>query len=233
MDATRHTCLKLEVPTNAQPNDRSSIFVKGTWNHHHFDLSITDGLNAWSCHATEDEVLLRAAQWDQEPSDYVALAERYLGFQQPGSVYGFTDAGNGDRRLSWTFDKEGMKLEWRWKCKPASDNKTTTAGILDFLMDANIRLSEEVVRKTQLFERLKSESERCLAQSEKICDEKVEFETAIYAKFLNVLNAKKAKLREYRDQLSKQTTTGSKLKQEEYSSDKTESFDDESDAEKN
>lgn len=51
--------------------------------------------------------------------------------------------------------------------------------------------------------------------------------------FLNVLNAKKAKLREYRDQLSKQTTTGSKLKQEEYSSDKTESFDDESDAEKN
>lgn len=52
--------------------------------------------------------------------------------------------------------------------------------------------------------------------------------------FLNVLNAKKAKLREYRDQLSKQTTTSSKLKQEEdYSSDKTETYDDESDAEKN
>ena len=44
-------------------------------------------------------------------------------------------------QLSWTFDKEGMKLEWRWKCQPASDNKTTTAGILNFLMDANIRLS--------------------------------------------------------------------------------------------
>uniref|UniRef100_A0A9I9DI37 DNA repair protein XRCC4 n=1 Tax=Cucumis melo TaxID=3656 RepID=A0A9I9DI37_CUCME len=239
MDAIRHTCLKLEVPTNAQPDERSSIFVKGTWNHHRFDLSITDGLHAWTCHATEDEVRLRAAQWDQEPSDYVALAERYLGFQQPGSIYGFADAGNGYKRvlvlmqLSWTFDKEGMKLEWRWKCQPASDNKTTTAEILNFLMDANIRLSEEVVRKTQSVERLKAESEKCLAQSEKICDEKVEFETAIYAKFLNVLNAKKAKLREYRDQLSKQTTTGSKLKQEEYSSDKTESFDDESDAEKN
>lgn len=49
--------------------------------------------------ATEDEVRLRAAQWDQEPSEYVALAERYLGFQQPGSVYGFSDAGNGDKRV--------------------------------------------------------------------------------------------------------------------------------------
>ncbi|XP_022971997.1 DNA repair protein XRCC4 isoform X2 [Cucurbita maxima] len=190
MDAIRHTCLKLEVPTNAQPDGRVSIFVKGTWYQHRFDLSITDGLNAWTCHATEDEVRLRAEQWDQEPSDYVGLAERYLGFQQPDSVYDFADVGNGDKR-------------------------------------------EEVVRKTQSFEKLKVESEKCLAQSERICEEKVEFETALYAKFLNVLNTKKAKLREYRDQFPKQTTTSSKLKQDDEYSDKTESFDDDSDAEKN
>ena len=51
--------------------------------------------------------------------------------------------------------------------------------------------------------------------------------------FLNVLNTKKAKLREYRDQFPKQTTTSSKLKQDDEYSDKTESFDDDSDAEKN
>lgn len=34
-----------------------------------------------------------------------------------------------------------MKLEWRWKCKPSTNNKKTTSDILDFLMDANIRLS--------------------------------------------------------------------------------------------
>ena len=44
-------------------------------------------------------------------------------------------------QLSWTFEKEGTKLEWRWKCQPAPNSKETTAGILDFLMDANIRLS--------------------------------------------------------------------------------------------
>lgn len=44
-------------------------------------------------------------------------------------------------QLSWTFKKEGTKLEWRWKFQPSPDEKKTTAGILDLLMDANIRLS--------------------------------------------------------------------------------------------
>jgi DNA-repair protein XRCC4 len=66
-------------------------------------------------------------------------------------------------------------------------------------MEANIRVSEEVVNKTRSFEKMKSEAERCLAQGEKLCDEKTEFENATYAKFLSVLNAKKAKLRAVRD----------------------------------
>lgn len=48
-------------------------------------------------------------------------------------------------QLSWTFEKQGTKLEWRWKCQPSSNNKQTTAEILDFLMDANIRLSVRAV----------------------------------------------------------------------------------------
>ncbi|KAL5542166.1 hypothetical protein UlMin_009876 [Ulmus minor] len=223
-DAARHTCLKLE------PKGDEPIFVKGTWFDSRFDLSITDGLEAWICRASEEDVRDRAAQWDQPVLEYVALAERYLGFQQPGSVYGFADAGDGQKRLSWTFEKEGTKLEWRWKCQPAPDSKKTTAGILDFLMDANIRLSDEVVRKSQSFERLKVEAEKCLAQSEKISSGKVEFESATYAKFVGVLNSKKAKLRELRDQLAKQDNAG-KLPQEEEeeSTDKTVSFDEGSD----
>ncbi|XP_040368373.1 DNA repair protein XRCC4 isoform X5 [Rosa chinensis] len=132
----RHSCLKLE-PRESQP-----IFVKGTWFDSRFDLSITDGLNAWVCHASEDAVRDRAAQWDQPVSEYVSLAELYLGFQHSDSVYGFTDAGDGHKRLSWTFEKEGTKLEWRWKCQPSPNSKETTAAVLDFLMDANVGLSE-------------------------------------------------------------------------------------------
>lgn len=50
--------------------------------------------------ATEEEVAERAAQWDQPVSEYLELAERYLGFQQPNSVYGFSDALEGSKRVS-------------------------------------------------------------------------------------------------------------------------------------
>ncbi|KAJ4833679.1 DNA repair protein xrcc4 [Turnera subulata] len=237
--APRHTCLKLV--TEPDP-----IFVKDTWFSSHFHLSITDGLHSWLCNATEEEAKERAEQWDQPVSVYIQLAETHLGFQMPGSVYRFTDAGDGYKRLSWTFEKEGTKLEWRWKCQPSPDSKKSTAGILDFLMDANIRLSfldfdvslvanivrvdEEVVKKTESFERLKGEAEKCLTQSEKFSSEKMEFESAIYGKFLSVLNAKKRKLRELRDQLSKKEASG-KFPQEE-ESEKTESFDEDTDHEK-
>ncbi|XP_021801852.1 DNA repair protein XRCC4-like isoform X1 [Prunus avium] len=215
----KHTCLKLQLKEAQQP-----IYVKGTWFESRFDLSITDGLNAWICHASEEQVRDRAAQWDQPVSEYVALAERYLGFQHPDSAYGFADAGDGHKRLSWTFEKEGTKLEWRWKCQPSPNSKQTTAAVLDFLMDANVGLSEEVVRKTQSFERLKVEAEKCLALSEKLTNEKIEFESAIYAKFLGVLNSKKAKLRELRDKISKQEIAGKLPEEEEVSSDQTEPF---------
>ncbi|XP_010512067.1 PREDICTED: DNA repair protein XRCC4 [Camelina sativa] len=214
-EKTKHTCLRLEI-SGADP-----IFVKGTWYHSRFDISVTDGSSSWICNATEEDVAERAAQWDQPVSEYLELAEQYLGFQQPDSVYGFSDALEGSKRLSWTFEKEGTKLEWRWKCKPSHDNKKITVGVLDFLMEANIRLSEEVVNKTRSFEKMKSEAERCLAQGEKLCKEKTEFEDATYAKFLSVLNAKKAKLRALRDK-----EDSGKAAEEEESTDKTESFDD-------
>lgn len=172
----------------------------------------------------------RASQWDQPVSEYIDLAERYLRFQQPGSDYAFSDAGSGHKRLSWTFEKEGTKLEWRWKCKPLADSKKTTTEIMDFLMDANIRLGEEVVIKTQSCERLKEEAEKCLAQSEKFSNEKVEFENAIYVKFLGVLNSKKSKLRDLRDQLSKSGNLGKSPREEKgESTDKTETYNSESD----
>lgn len=49
--------------------------------------------------ATEEEVKERAAQWDQPVTEYIELAERYLGFQQPGSVYQFVDAGDDYKRV--------------------------------------------------------------------------------------------------------------------------------------
>ncbi|CAK9162634.1 unnamed protein product [Ilex paraguariensis] len=123
MDSPRHTCLKLEVPNTSEPEQTESIFVKGTWFASRFHLSITNGLDAWICNGSEDDVGERSYQWDQPVSEYIELAERYLGFQQPGSVYGFFDAGNGDRReevVSKAQSCEKLKVEAE-KCLAQSE----------------------------------------------------------------------------------------------------------------
>lgn len=72
------------------------------------DLSLIRVLHFLLCNfwgffaASEEEVEERASQWDQPVSEYIDLAEKYLGFQQPGSVYGFDDAGTGHKRVSFS-----------------------------------------------------------------------------------------------------------------------------------
>uniref|UniRef100_A0A0D9VYT3 XRCC4 N-terminal domain-containing protein n=1 Tax=Leersia perrieri TaxID=77586 RepID=A0A0D9VYT3_9ORYZ len=229
----RHSCAKLSVAVEdpkAADAGGGAVFVKATWRPTRFSLAVTDGAGAWVAEASDAEVRLRAEQWDQPVGDYLALAERYLAFQQPSSTYSFHDAGNGNRRLSWTFEKQGTKLEWRWKLQPSPNTQQTIAEILDFLMDANIRLSEEVVRKTQSFDKLKQESEKCLQQSERLNIEKADFEQATFSKFVAVLNSKKAKLRQLKEKLVELESTDKAPKEEEdNSTDKTELFEGESD----
>ncbi|KAG0547668.1 hypothetical protein BDA96_01G100200 [Sorghum bicolor] len=235
----RHSCAKLSVPVEdpkAVAAGAGTVFVKATWLPSRFSLAVTDGAGAWAADASDHEVRLRAEQWDQPVTDYLALAERYLAFQQPDSTYSFHDAGKGNRRLSWTFERQGTKLEWRWKLQPSPNTQQTISEILDFLMDANIRLSEEVVRKTQSFDKLKQEAEKCLQQSERFNNEKTEFEQATFSKFVAVLNSKKAKLRQLRDKVVELESAGKPPKeeveqQEENSTDRTELFEGESDKE--
>ncbi|ESQ47539.1 hypothetical protein EUTSA_v10021924mg [Eutrema salsugineum] len=78
---------------------------------------------------------------------------------------------------------------------------------------------DKVVNKTRSVEKMKSEAEKCLAQGEKICHEKTEFEDATYGKFLSLLNTKKAKLRALRDKEDSERAV-----EEEESTDKAESF---------
>lgn len=239
----RHSCAKLSVPVEdpkAVTASGGTVFVKATWLPSRFSLAVTDGAGAWVADASDHEVRLRAEQWDQPVADYIALAERYLAFQQPGSTYSFHDAGKGQRRLAWTFERQGTKLEWRWKLQPSPNTQQTISEILDFLMDANIRLSEEVVRKTQSFDKLKQEAEKCLQQSERFNNEKAEFEQAAFSKFVAVLNSKKAKLRQLRDKVvelepavkpPKEEAGQEQEEEEENSTDRTELFEGESDKE--
>ncbi|RLN38833.1 hypothetical protein C2845_PM01G28670 [Panicum miliaceum] len=71
---------------------------------------------------------------------------------------------------------------------------------------------EEVVRKTQSFDKLKQEAEKCLQQSERFNTGKAEFEQATFSKFVAVLNSKKAKLRQLRDKVAELESADKPLK---------------------
>eukprot|EP00250_Pteridium_aquilinum_P029455 c3941_g1_i1 orf=103-1077(+) len=191
------TCARLMMGSPPSP-----LFIKGSWFPHHFLLSITDGLHCWTCQATEQAVAERAAGWDESITEYLQRAQFYLSHQHPESSYAFVADGE-HRKLSWTMEKHGTKLEGKWKCEKAKDDRQITCSILNFLMDSNVKLSDEVLRKTQSFERMKGEAEKCLKQSEQFKNEKQQFEVDVFRKFVAVLNSKKSKLRELRDKLAR------------------------------
>lgn len=191
------TCARLVI--GSPP---SLVFIKGTWFPHHFLLSISDGLHCWTCNATEQAVAERASGWDESVTEYLQRAQFYLSHQHPESMYAFIADGE-NRKLSWTMEKHGTKLEGKWKCEKAKNDQQITCDILNFLMDSNVKLSDEVLRKTQSFERMKGEAEKCLKQSEQFKNDKQQFEIDIFKKFVAVLNSKKAKLRELRDKLTR------------------------------
>ncbi|KAI5061134.1 hypothetical protein GOP47_0023639 [Adiantum capillus-veneris] len=191
------TCARLMLGSPPSP-----LFVKGTWFPRSFRLSISDGLHCWTCNATEQAVAERAAGWDESVSEYLQRAQFYLSLQHPDSTYAFLADGE-NRKLSWTMEKHGTKLEGKWRCEKAKNDQEISCNILNFLMDSNVKLSDEVLRKTQSFERMKVEADKCLKQSEQFKNEKQQFETDIFRKFVAVLNSKKSKLRELRDKLAR------------------------------
>jgi DNA-repair protein XRCC4 len=101
MAAPRHSCAKLSVAVeDPKAAGGGGVFVKATWHPTRFSLAVTDGGGAWVADPPDTEVRLRAEQWDQPVAEYLALAERYLAFEQPTSSYSFHDAGNCSRRVS-------------------------------------------------------------------------------------------------------------------------------------
>lgn len=63
----------------------------------------------------------------------------------------------------------------------SSLGKYGVAFCLDLIIPVRY-MQDEVVWKTQSFDKLRVEAEKCLAQSERFSNEKTEFEDAIYAK---------------------------------------------------
>ncbi|KAL3700340.1 hypothetical protein R1sor_018362 [Riccia sorocarpa] len=215
-------CARLVVEQPDTASGTGVIYLKSRWFATHFTLSISDGFNAWTCQASPEEVSRKAFSWDYTVTQYLDQAKEHLDHQNPECTYSFTPIGDGGRKLSWTLEKDGVRLVAHWKAEKSSNPKEITSDILDCLMNGSARLSEELQRKTRSFESLKSEAAQLTAQSQKFRDLKIQFEDDIYRKFVAVLNSKKAKLRELRNAVLKVPGAG-KGKENDEMVDETES----------
>ncbi|KAG6553569.1 hypothetical protein Mapa_004482 [Marchantia paleacea] len=193
-------CARLVVQQPDCAGGTGVIYVKSRWFASHFCLSISDGLDAWTCQPSPEEVSRKAFSWDYTVTQYLDQAKEHLDHQNPDCTYSFTSVGDGGRKLSWTLEKDGVRLVAHWKAEKSLDPRETTCTILDCLMDGSSRLSEELQRKIRSFDNMRAEASRLTAQTQKFRDQKIQFEDDIYRKFVAVLNAKKAKLRELRAQ---------------------------------
>ncbi|BBM98184.1 DNA-repair protein XRCC4 [Marchantia polymorpha subsp. ruderalis] len=191
-------CARLVVQRPDCTGGTGVIYVRSRWFASHFNLSISDGLNAWTCQPSPEEVSRKAFSWDYTVTQYLDQAKEHLDHQNPDCTYSFTSVGDGGRKLSWTLEKDGVRLVAHWKAEKSLDPRETTCTIMDCLMEWSSRLSEELQSKIKSFENMKAEATRLTAQTQKFRDQKIQFEDDIYRKFVAVLNSKKAKLRELR-----------------------------------
>ncbi|CAM6087376.1 unnamed protein product [Calypogeia fissa] len=223
-------CARFEVKQPDAPEGRGVIFVKSRWFATKFSMWVTDGLDAWVGEVSEEEVSRKAFSWDCTVAEYLEAAEKYLGVQDSTSVYSFISQGNGARKLSWTLVRDGVELIANWRMEKSLNPKEITCDILDFLMTGSSRLSEELQRKRRSLEQQKAEADRSLAQSVKFRDERLQFEEEIYKKFVAVLNSKKNKLRDVKEQALRLSASEAK-NAEEGNAESQDEFDEETDRE--
>ncbi|KAJ7555633.1 hypothetical protein O6H91_05G047500 [Diphasiastrum complanatum] len=143
------TCSRMVLEEQGKPLEKRVIYVMGIWFSDHFSLSVSDGLHSWTCLVSKEVIVNRASQWDVSVQEYIKDANFYLSHQQPGSIYSFTSVGESQMRLSWTMEKNGTKLEGRWRLEKENNEAQVTREILDFLMDSNIKLSFVAVLNTK------------------------------------------------------------------------------------
>ncbi|XP_024518213.1 DNA repair protein XRCC4-like [Selaginella moellendorffii] len=184
------TCARLRL------QDDRSVYARVQWTPGAFTLDVSDGFQAWSCSPSRDMIEDRASQWDQSVADYLRDVRSRLSEHQASSVYKLETPSSNEAKLSWTIQRAGTTLESRWKLIKSADSKAINCQILDFVLEADTKIREELKNKTRLFNSMKAEVDKYLEQNKRLVQEKNQSEEELIRKFVALLNSKKAKLRE-------------------------------------
>nr|XP_022335751.1 DNA repair protein XRCC4-like isoform X2 [Crassostrea virginica] len=172
-----------------------------------FHLSVSDGTKVWNGKFDEDDIdnMRKTLKMD-----YESLLTKTK------------DALTCERSSGWSFEYKlnSQKTEFQWNyapdeeltytlgscaLKPARDPSKSMCEILNHCIDRNKEMKERLSTLQTDYDRISQERANALKRLEKCVMAKEELEKELYSKFVDVLNSKKEKIRQLKNNYSNGT----------------------------
>ncbi|XP_049593562.1 DNA repair protein XRCC4 isoform X2 [Syngnathus scovelli] len=219
MPAEMHSSVR-EIPLSSEPD--SSYFLRvdesGRGLAYGFQLLLSDGRHAWSGEASEASVSQEAAELEMSTEKYVQDLREALTGEAGVHSYRFALApATPDGALTLTYDKVQKDISFRLgstRLGPVTEPEQIVGALLSRSLEraASLERHNRELREHNL--RLRREHVRFGAELERYTSGKEALEAELYARFLHVLNEKKAKMRGLRQTLEQLREAGSGEKRE-------------------
>nr|XP_049593560.1 DNA repair protein XRCC4 isoform X1 [Syngnathus scovelli] len=213
MPAEMHSSVR-EIPLSSEPD--SSYFLRvdesGRGLAYGFQLLLSDGRHAWSGEASEASVSQEAAELEMSTEKYVQDLREALTGEAGVHSYRFALApATPDGALTLTYDKVQKDISFRLgstRLGPVTEPEQIVGALLSRSLEraASLERHNRELREHNL--RLRREHVRFGAELERYTSGKEALEAELYARFLHVLNEKKAKMRGLRQTLEQLREAG-------------------------
>ncbi|XP_037122080.1 DNA repair protein XRCC4 isoform X2 [Syngnathus acus] len=209
-----------EIPLSSEPD--SSYFLRvdesGRGLAYGFQLLLSDGRHAWSGEASEASVRQEAAELEMSTEKYVQDLREALTGEAGVHSYRFALApATPDGALTLTYDKVQKDISFRLgstRLGPVTEPEQIVGALLTRSLERATSLERHNRELREHNLRLRREHVRSGAELERYASGKEALEAELYARFLHVLNEKKAKMRGLRQTLEQLREAGSGEKRE-------------------
>ncbi|XP_077979207.1 DNA repair protein XRCC4-like [Glandiceps talaboti] len=179
-----------------------------------FNLVLSNGTAAWTGEITLDELESMAEAIKMDPSDYITQTCKALTREVTGRItfqYQIKKYKGDSIELSWkkVMDTDRIKFQLGSVVLEKSTNTAETVReIIEFSIEKMGDLKKTISTLESNNERLSAERRSALKRLEKCVDLKSEVESDLYGKFQVLVNEKKAKIRQLKEDVTEARRIG-------------------------
>ncbi|XP_062924601.1 DNA repair protein XRCC4 isoform X4 [Mobula hypostoma] len=182
-----------------------------------FTITLCNGEQAWSGNVSSDQITIEASEAEMDREKYVEeLRCALISRDEKTNRYSFDFIKDSEREVfHFSYEKVSQDISFRLgsvELKEVSSTTDIIKELIDIVLQSNTELRSRNNSLQQENKRLLSERNSGLEQLEEYVKAKEGLEQDLYSRFILVLNAKKAKIRQLQEHLKRvreQTEAGS------------------------